>query len=292
MIGFSTRMALSVVVVAGVMAGCSDSKSVGSAATSTTVDIATTTTTTPESTTATTAAATTTTAAEVATTVAPSPTVAPPPPPTTVAGGCDGAGGIAPGAAIGTVLHGDIDGDLLDDTVTEYSLDGMPHVHALLATGGHSDAEVPLGFADHVSISFEDFDYALGAPTKPPVAVLAVGATKAGTAQFTFLTLTTHYCIRPWHLDGAGMFVGRISAEGPYEGLSCEIAAGNRYYSLNSAEQAVPGGNWTITQTVINHNFTTVLFDPPLAPFTVPDGPGVQKMYGDFFGCDTAPLFP
>jgi len=214
------------------------------------------------------------------------------PPTTTAAGACDGADGIAPGAAIGTVLRGDIDGDLLDDTVTAYSLDGTPRVHAFLATGGHSDAEVPIGFAERVSISFEDFDDALGAPTKPPVAVLAVGPTKAGTAQFTFLTLTPQYCIRPWHLDGAGMFVGRISAEGPYEGLSCETAAGNRYYALNSAEQAVPGGAWTITQTVINHDFTTVLFDPPLAPITLPDGPDVQTMYGDFYGCDTPAMFP
>lgn len=294
MISFSRRVAVSVVAISGLMTGCSDSAKIGSGATSTSVDAATTSTSAAGTTTivtTTTANAVTTTAPEVSTT-APHATVAPPAPPTTAAGGCDGAGGIAPGAAIGTVLHGDIDGDRLDDTVTEYSLDGMPHVHALLATGGHSDAEVPLGFAEHVSISFEDFDYALGAPTKPPVAVLAVGPTKAGTAQFTFLTLTTQYCIRPWHLDGAGMFVGRISADGPYEGMSCEIAAGNRYYALNTAEQAVPGGDWTITQKVFNHNFTTVLFDPPLPAITMPDGPDVHTMYGDFYGCDTPAMFP
>ncbi len=290
MISFSTRTALSLVVAAVVMAGCSDNESIGSQGTSTTVGMTTTTSSSMPPVT-TTSAAVATTAGEIATTTAEA-TVPPPAPPTTAAGGCDGAEGIAAGAAIGTVLHGDIDGDLLDDTVTEYSLNGMPHVHALLATGGHSDTEVPLGFADHVVISFEDFDYALGAPTRPPVAVLAVGPTKAGTAQFTLLTLTPKYCIRPWHLDGAGMFVGRISAEGPYEGLSCEIAAGNRYYALNAAEQAVPGGDWTVTQTVINHNFTTVPFDPPLATFTVPDGPSVQSMYGDLYGCDTPAMFP
>jgi len=274
MIDFRTRLALSVVAISWLMVSCSDSESIGSGDTTSTVDLAT----------------TSTSAATNAT--APSATSASPAPPTTAASACDGSEGIGPGAAIGTVLRGDIDGDLLDDTVTEYSLDGVPRVHVFLATGGHSDAELPIGFADRVSISFEDFDYALDAPTKPPVAVLAVGATKAGTAQFTFLTLTPQYCIRPWHLDGAGMFVGRISAEGPYEGLSCEIAAGNRYYALNTAEQAVPGGDWTITQTVINHNFTTVLFDPPLPSITMPDGPDVQTMYGDLYGCDTPAMFP
>lgn len=295
MIRLSRHMALSVVAVSALMASCSDSDSIGSGATSSTVDLALT---TSASSGATATEVVTATSPDVTSTAAPTTvvpvTVAPPAPPTTAAGGssCDGVGGIAPGADIGTVLHGDIDGDLADDTVTEYSLNGVPHVHALLATGGNSDAEVQIGFADHVAISFEDFDYSLGAPKKPPVAVLAVGPTKAGSAQFTFLTLTTQYCIRPWHLDGAGMFVGRISAEGPYEGLSCEIAAGNRYYALNTAAQSVPGGNWTITQTVINHNFTTVLFDPPLPSFTMPDGPDVRTMYGDLYGCDTPPLFP
>jgi len=287
-IDFSKLVALSVVAISGLLASCSDSESTGSQAVSTTVDLATTTS-TPTATTVPTAM--TTTSADVPTTAPPA-TIVTPAPSTTAAGGCDGADGIAPGAAIGTVLRGDIDGDLLDDTITAYSLDGVPRVHAFLATGAHSDAEVPLGFAERVAISFEDFDYALGAPTKPPVAVLAVGATEAGTAQFTFLTLTPELCIRPWQIDGAAMFVGRLSAEGPFEGLSCEIAAGNRYYALNSAEQAVPGGDWTITQTVINHNFTTVVFDPPLPSFTMPDGPDVQTMYGDFYGCDTPAMFP
>jgi hypothetical protein len=289
MIGSNKAVALAIVAIAVTLAACSDSESIGSA---TTIAGSTTSTTDASAATTTTLAEATTTTAPPATTAAPATTVAPAPTTTAAGSGCDGAGGIAPGAAIGTVLHGDIDGDLVDDTVTEYSLNGMPHVHALLATGGHSDTEVPIGFAEHVDISFEDFDYALGAPTKPPLAVLAVGPTKAGTAQFAFLTLTTQYCIRPWHLDGAGIFVGRISAEGPYEGLSCEIAAGNRYYALNTAEQAAPGGDWTITQTVFNHNFTTVLFDPPLPTFTVPDGPDVQALYGDFNGCDHPPMFP
>ena len=84
----------------------------------------------------------------------------------------------------------DIDGDTLADVVTSYSLDGVPHAHATLATGGDSDAEVPIGNADTVSIQFMDFDYALGAEVPPPAAVVAIGPTKAGTAVGAFLTLT------------------------------------------------------------------------------------------------------
>ena len=265
---FHTRTALTVLAITSMATACSDTTT-GSGATT---DIAAATSSTADGSPSSTA------------TSAPAPS-------TTVAPACEGAEGIAPGPDIGTVLHGDIDGDLADDTITEYSLDGVPHVHALLATGGHSDAEVPIGFADHVQISFEDFDYALGAATPPPRAVLAIGATKAGTAAYTFLTLTTDYCIRPWHLEGGGMFVGRLSAAGPYEGLSCETTAGNRYYSLNEAVQTSPGGDWTITQTVINHDFTLVQLDPPHPTFTMPDGPAVQPLFGDFSGCDHEALF-
>lgn len=285
------RAALAVVALASVATACSDTKSSSSgattdsgAATSSTADGATTSAATTNAPDTTVVSSTTPVTTTPGSSTAPAPS-------TTAVPACEGAGGIAPSPDIGTVLHGDIDGDLADDTITEYSLDGVPHVHALLATGGHSDAEVPIGFADHVEISFEDFDYSLGAQTPPPLVVLAVGATKAGTAQFTFLTLTTDHCIRPWHLAGGAMFVGRLSAEGLYEGLSCETAAGSRYYALNEAEQASPGGDWTITQTVIRHDFTLVQFDPPLPTFTMPDGPAVQPLFGDFSNCDHEPLF-
>jgi hypothetical protein len=211
---------------------------------------------------------------------------------TTAAGGtCAGAGGIPATADVGDTITGDIDGDLVADTITEYSLDGVPHVHSRLATGGQSDVEVPIGAADHVSISFEDFDYSLGATTKPPVAVLAIGATQAGTAVYTFLTNTPQYCIQPWHDASATMWVGRLSMQGPYEGLSCEIAAGHRFNAVN---EAVPdaAGNLTVVQTVFHHNFTRIEFDAPLPSFTVPDTPANEKQYGDLFDCDHAPVIP
>lgn len=284
-----TRFVAAVAVALTLASACSDSTTVGSGTGGTTTSVAASTSSTDAtSTTSSTPASTT-----VAPTIAPSSTAPVTAAPTTAGGGgtCPGSEGIAPGADIGTVLHGDIDGDLADDTVTEYSLDGVPHVHAFLATGEHSDAVVQIGFADHVQISFEDFDYSLGAPTPPPVAVLAIGATRAGTAVYTFLTLTTEYCIRPWHAGGGGaMFVGRIAADGPYEGLSCETAAGNRYYAMNEATQAAPGGDWTVHQTLINHNFTQVELTD-LGTITVPDSPDIQDLYGDFSGCDHAPMF-
>lgn len=236
-------------------------------------------------------AAASTSAAATSTSGAVGPTTAPTTPSTGGAGSCPGATGIPATADVGDTITGDIDGDLVADTITEYSLDGVPHVHSRLATGGQSDAEVPIGNADHVQISFEDIDYSLGATTKPPVAVLAIGATQAGTAVYTFLTNTPQYCIEPWHDSSSTMWVGRLSMQGPYEGLSCEVTAGNRY---NSVTEATPdgAGNLTVVQTVFRHNFTRIEFDPPLPSFTVPDAPANRKQYGDISGCDHPPVIP
>ncbi|MEI8240104.1 MAG: hypothetical protein WCI22_11845 [Actinomycetota bacterium] len=189
-----------------------------------------------------------------------------------------------------STIHGDIDGDLHADTVTEYSLGGVPHIHAHLFTGGQSDVALPLGNASHVTISFEDFDYALGASTKPPVAVLAIGATKAGTAVFSFLTLTTHYCIRAWHTSAGQLFVGRISNEPIYQGLTCDTAMGHRYYSLVTATPTATGVD--VAQQVFHHNFTTVLLDASLPIQHEAASASVPHLYGDFSGCDHSPLFP
>ena len=239
----------------------------------------------------TTTVASSTSVAATSTSGAGSPTTAPATLATAAGSSCPGATGIPATADVGDTITGDIDGDLVADTITEYSLDGVPHVHSRLATGGQSDAEVPIGNADHVQISFEDVDYSLGAATKPPVAVLAIGATQAGTAVYTFLTNTPQYCIQPWHDAASTMWVGRLSMQGPYKGLSCEIAAGNRYYAVN---EATPNGagNLTVVQTVFHHNFTRIEFDPPLPSFTVPDTPANQKQYGDFFDCDHPPVIP
>ena len=234
--------------------------------------------------------ASTTSAVDVATTL---PATVPPTgaAPTTVApNACAGADGIPAGADIGATISGDVDGDLADDTITEYSLNGVPHVHSQLASGGQSDAEVQIGNADHVEISFYDFDYSLGAPTKPAVAVLALGATSAGSMAFAILTNTIHYCIAPWHTDGGGMFVGRISAQGPYEGLFCDHAAGSVYNNLTYAEPDGIGG-WNVTTTLLHHNFTLLTFDAPQTFNTAGTDAEIQAQYGDIVGCDHPPLF-
>lgn len=264
-----------------VVAGCSSTNSSSGASSpdaepTTTIEVATTAATVP---------------ATVATTV---PATAPP---TTAGGGggvgntCAGADGIPNGADIGATIHGDVDGDLADDTITEYSLEGIPHVHSQLASGGQSDTEVRIGNADHVEISFYDFDYSLGAPTKPAVAVLAIGATSAGSAAFAILTNTIHYCIAPWHTDDGNMFVGRISAQGPFEGLFCDHAAGSVYNNLTYAEPDGIGG-WNVTTTLLHHNFTLLIQDAPQTFNTAGTDADIQAQYGDIVGCDHAPLFP
>jgi hypothetical protein len=230
-------------------------------------------------------------AASTSTTVPEGPTTASVPTTAPPAGSCPGAAGIPAGADIGTTIHGDVDGDLHDDTITEYSLGGVPHVHSTLFTGGQSDAAVQIGFADHVSISFEDFDHSAGAANPPPVAVLAIGATKAGTADFTFLTNNIHYCIEPWHRSTGEMFVGRIAQDGPFQGLFCDGAAGSVHYLLTSAEPD-GAGHLTVTQTPIHHNFTRIDFDAPLPVQTVTDNAAGEHFWGDITNCAHAPLFP
>ena len=204
---------------------------------------------------------------------------------------CAGPTTIPSGATDLVAINADIDGDMLDDVVTSYALDGVPHVHATLATGGNSDKEVPIGNADTVAIQFIDFDHALGAAAPPPVAVLAIGATKAGTAVGAFLTLTPKYCIRVWHNNTTDdtLFTFRISAEPIYQGLQCDGAAGSINHSVTTAEQN-PGGDWTVTLQPFGHNFTTVDLHP-VQTITVPDAPDIQQQYGDITSCAPA-LFP
>jgi hypothetical protein len=211
----------------------------------------------------------TTDAAATSDSTAPADTTAPPP------GSCPTSAPIASGATEIASISGDIDGDTLPDAVTSYSLDGVPHVHATLATGSDSDTEVLIGNADTVTIQFLDFDRALGAEVPPPLAVLAIGATKAGTAVGTFLTLTPQYCIRVWHTNTSDdtLFSFRISAEPIYQGLQCDGAAGSINHSLTSAEQNGAGEM---------HDVET---------FTVPDDPDIQHQYGDLTTCGIT-LFP
>ena len=205
-------------------------------------------------------------------------------------GTCAGLASIPADATNVTTIHGDIDGDLHPDAVTSYTTsDGVRHIHATLAFGKQSDVAIPLGFAETVSISFEDFDHSAGAAVPPPVAVLAIGAGNAGSAFVTFLTLTTKYCLGQWTLGNAPYSL-RISQQGPYAGLSCDGTAGHIHYLQDVAEQQ-PNGSWTVTPQLITHNFTKVTLTA-LAPYTVPDSPDIAHRFGDISGCDHAPIFP
>jgi hypothetical protein len=187
-------------------------------------------------------------------------------------------------------IHGDIDGDLRDDAVTAYTApDGTPHIHAVLAFGKHSDVAIPLGFANTVRISFEDFDHSAGAAIPPPVAVLALGQGQAGSAFAAFLTLTTKYCIEQWTLNGSPFEI-RISQQGPYTGLMCEGTAGHIHYLLVDANQQ-PDGSWVVNSDEIRHDFSRVTLDQQVA-FVVPDGPDIGRRYGDIVNCGHPPLFP
>lgn len=272
----SLRLSLT---AAALIVGCADSGSPSA------TPISTTTVTTTEETSTTTAVATTT----AATTPALSePTTAATTVPTPAAA-CAEPATIPSGATQLVAINGDIDGDTLNDVVTSYSLDGRPHVHATLATGGNSDTEIPIGNADTVSIQFMDFDHSAGADIPPPVAVLAIGPTKAGTAVGTFLTLTPQYCIRAWHAADDTLFSFRISAEPVYQGLMCDGAAGSIIHSLTTAEQN-PGGDWNVTIQPFGHNFTTVdMHDSETV--SVPDSPDFAAQYLDITSCGLT-LFP
>lgn len=222
------------------------------------------------------------------------PPTSPPGPPITgppaSAGTCPGLTAMPADATNIVTISGDIDGDLNPDQVTSYTdANDVPHIRAVLAFGKESDVEIPLGFSDTVSISFEDFDHSAGAQIPPPVAVLALAQGNAGSEFASFLTLTTKYCIKAW-TQGDLMFVVRISQLGPFNGLLCDHTAGHTHYLQVSAEQQ-PDNSWLITSSEITHNFTKATLTP-LDDQIVPDDPDIAHEYGDIVGCDHAPIFP
>lgn len=224
------------------------------------------------------------------------PTTAPPTtaPPTTASSTavpstpCDGPSTVPATATNVTSIDGDIDGDLHADTVTSYTADGLPHIQAHLFSGEVSDVEIPLGFADSVTVGFEDIDHSAGAATPPPLAVMAIGAGSAGSAFAAFLTLTPQSCIRQWRLNDEP-FSLRISQQGPYTGLVCDGAAGSIHYGIVAAEQR-PDGQWTISTSELHHDVTTAIVTP-LPDQIVPHGPDIAARYGDIVNCTHPLLF-
>lgn len=203
---------------------------------------------------------------------------------------CPGITSIPADAITGDRITGNLDGDGLDDTVTAYTAgDGTPHVFVQRGSGSGSDAAVPISPADHVSISFEDVDHALGAAVPPRLVVLAIGAGPAGSAVATFLSLNTDGCVQQWQLS-SGPFTFLIDQRGPFSGLLCDGAAGRRFYVLRTA---TPDGAGSVATTALEISHTGVFVTlARLGNETIPDDPSVQHNFGDIQNCDHPPIFP
>lgn len=291
-------------VVPLLLTACSDDNKLSGSGSTTTSVVATTVATTVAATSApaaestTTAPATTVAATVVETTVAPTvaPTAPPAtiaaPPPITAASLCPGPAAIPADARVDHQIVGNVDGDGADDTVTAYSAsDGTPHVFLQRGGANGSDVALPLGYADTVGISFEDFDHSAGAPTPPPLVILAIGAGQAGSAFATFLSASGSggLCLAQWTSSGTP-FVFTIDQRGPYSGLLCDGAAGHIYYVLRTATPD-GAGNDNVTSQEIRHSGSIVSLTA-LGNETIPDDPSVQHLYGDIQNCDHPPIMP
>jgi len=236
--------------------------------------------------------ATTAVPTTVAATVAPTTTASPATtaPPTTMASpACAGGAPIPAGATDVVTINGDVDGDQVADAISSYALDGVPHVHAALTSDGPSDVAVPIGFAETVTIAFEDIDHSLGADVPPPFVVSAVGAGNAGSAFLTFLSPGDDGCLQQWQLDG-NPFVFRVSQQGPYAGLVCDGAAGSIHYVLDTVDQNADG-TWTVATQALTHDGTTAVVRD-LDSQVVADDAGVAAQYGNIVNCGQAPPIP
>ena len=208
------------------------------------------------------------------------------------AGPCPGSGPIPAGATDVQTITGDIDGDVVDDTVTLYSLDGAWHVHATSSVKGwDSDAVVSIDVHDTMSINFEDIDHSAGAATPPPVAVMATGQganDKGILANFTFLTNTPQYCIQQWTYKAEPFQWVALQTPGHMTGMVCDGAAGTIYYTLVDSEQN-GDGSWHVITRRLTHNFTTA--DIQFLPEQdVADSPAFADQYGNIVGCGHAPV--
>ncbi len=208
------------------------------------------------------------------------------------AGPCPGSGPIPAGATDVQTITGDIDGDVVDDTVTLYSLDGAWHVHATSSVKGwDSDAVVSIDVHDTMSINFEDIDHSAGAATPPPVAVMATGQganDKGILANFTFLTNTPQYCIQQWTYKAEPFQWVALQTPGHMTGMVCDGAAGTIYYTLLDSEQN-DDGSWHVITRRLTHNFTTA--DIQFLPEQdVADSPAFPDQYGNIVGCGHPPV--
>lgn len=191
----------------------------------------------------------------------------------------------------------DIDGDLVDDSITLYRRGEAWHIRATSSVKGWaSDTTVTLDVHEQLELSFENIDYALGAETPPPLAVMVTGSganDRGVLANFTFLTNTPEYCIEQWTYTPPNRptepFQWVARRDGRFvTGMICEGAAGSRYYSLVDSTRN-DDGSWAVITRLLTHDFTTaaIQFQPEQ---TVADSPGFVDQYGNIVGCDHPPV--
>lgn len=199
-------------------------------------------------------------------------------------------------AAAVQTISGDIDGDLVDDNVTLYSVNDEWHVHATSSVNGtSSDAEVVLDVDDTMTINFEDID-SQGAGSTPPVAVMAMGQganDKGIIGNFTFLTLNTEYCIAQWvyrnqrDVDEPFQWVA-LQEPGHVTGMNCEGGMQSHPYLLVDSQQNADG-SWRVITRRLTHDFTRAEIEF-LPDQTVDDSPDFVNTYGNINGCDHPPV--
>lgn len=196
-------------------------------------------------------------------------------------------------------ISGDIDGDLVDDTATLYSVNGEWHVNATSSvTGKSSDATIDIDVDDTMTISFEDIDHSDAAATKPPPSAMALGGgpnDEGIIGNFTFLTFDADFCIGP---------VGVL--EQPRRGRAVPVGGTARARSRHRHElrgrHAIPSllarrqraeRRWLLeSRHPPPHPRLTRAEIEFLPEQTVADSPEIVKRYGNINGCDHPLLVP
>jgi hypothetical protein len=204
-----------------------------------------------------------------------------------------GAGVEVPaGAANIQRIEGDVDGDEIADPVTLYLHNGDWHVHVVSSVRDQpSDTIVRVLVQRSMEISFEDLDYSLGAATRPPLVIMALGRGPNGdgiTSNFTFLSFAPDYCVRQWQYHSGVFQWATVEEPGHITGMICETAAGTRYTTLVDAIQN-DDGTWNLETQRLTHDFTVALLEQ-LPDETVADSAEFVARHRDLTGCTHPPL--
>ena len=200
------------------------------------------------------------------------------------AGEC-GSATVPAGATDVQTIEGDIDGDVVDDTVTLYAIDGDWRVLVTSSVKGTaSDAAISLTVSETAAVRLADID------SPAAIMVTTQGPNDLGIiSNFTFLTLNPDYCVAQWiyrNAQGVDEPFQWVALEEPghVTGMICEDDGGSRRYRLVDSEQN-DDGSWRVVNRILTHNFTRAEIEF-LDPDTVADSPTFTDEYGSIVGCD------